>query len=758
MTELNNLIAIQRDMLADLEELKDSFLAKSTSEKTRGYLDILSSELDVQFQTFKYQHDEISRIIRDTSLPVEDVPYMSDKCFSTFRELYFSFKGIIAESAPLNITSRSPFNSTFAQADMTATMEPRLPKISLPTFVGDYMDWIPFRDIYVSLVHTNMSLSKVQKFYYLKGSLSGEAACLIKTISATEANYDSAWTILEARYHNERMIVGSLITKLFNIPKTDGSFQSIKRLLDTTQECLSSLGNLNINTSNWDPILIHLTSQKLDLPIRKEWEQSLNPSTKVPSRLEMFSFLERTFRTLESLGDSLPSTSNSAQKSSRDTFKNKKVSVHTGNIPQTKSISCLFCERNHFLSKCYKFLALSLKLKNEFLMERKICRNCLSSGHEQDNCTSLYRCGTCKKPHHTVLHAEETVSVQNSSIGSPSSDLSTSDLTSQTAFRSSNNFHNVLLYTIRLFVRTDRGMYPLRALLDPGSQGSLISESSVQLLGLFKRKSHCKVVGVGTGNENLSKYVVQLDLWSRKHQPILSCSALVLSSISSYTPNQSSRNLSLPTIKNDSLADPFFYNSDSIDIILGSDICSKIKIPTESFIHEELFFQNTAFGWVFSGSSESVPTNKIHFHNINLENILKSFWQQEEVVVKKELTDEELACEKYFKDTTKRTASGRYMVNLPFKSTLVDGSSPKLHNNINGALKRFKQLEISFFRRPSFSEIYKDFMLEYEALGHMSKIGTFPDDVHGNSYFLPHHGVFKEDSTTTKLRVVFDGS
>ena len=25
-------------------------------------------------------------------------------------------------------------------------------------------------------------------------------------------------------------------------------------------------------------------------------------------------------------------------------------------------------------------------------------------------------------------------------------------------------------------------------------------------------------------------------------------------------------------------------------------------------------------------------------------------------------------------------------------------------------------------------------------------------------YYLPHHCVFKEDSTTTKLRVVFDGS
>ncbi|XP_037822286.1 uncharacterized protein LOC119610934 [Lucilia sericata] len=75
-----------------------------------------------------------------------------------------------------------------------------------------------------------------------------------------------------------------------------------------------------------------------------------------------------------------------------------------------------------------------------------------------------------------------------------------------------------------------------------------------------------------------------------------------------------------------------------------------------------------------------------------------------------------------------------------------------------GALKRFKQLESSFLNRPVFSEIYKDFMREYETLGHMTKIGTYPADILKNSYFLPHHGVLKDDSTTTKLRVVFDGS
>ncbi|XP_059049915.1 uncharacterized protein LOC131844935 [Achroia grisella] len=50
--------------------------------------------------------------------------------------------------------------------------------------------------------------------------------------------------------------------------------------------------------------------------------------------------------------------------------------------------------------------------------------------------------------------------------------------------------------------------------------------------------------------------------------------------------------------------------------------------------------------------------------------------------------------------------------------------------------------------------MYCQFMSEYEMLGHMNRI----DSVDYPNYFLPHHGVFRENSSTTKLRVVFNAS
>ncbi|XP_072946527.1 uncharacterized protein [Epargyreus clarus] len=78
------------------------------------------------------------------------------------------------------------------------------------------------------------------------------------------------------------------------------------------------------------------------------------------------------------------------------------------------------------------------------------------------------------------------------------------------------------------------------------------------------------------------------------------------------------------------------------------------------------------------------------------------------------------------------------------------------------AKTRFHALERKFQRDPKFKEKYVNFMLEYEKLGHMTE-NTAPihnscNHVNSCSYFLPHHGVFRESSSTTKLRTVFDAS
>lgn len=79
------------------------------------------------------------------------------------------------------------------------------------------------------------------------------------------------------------------------------------------------------------------------------------------------------------------------------------------------------------------------------------------------------------------------------------------------------------------------------------------------------------------------------------------------------------------------------------------------------------------------------------------------------------------------------------------------------HTDYN-ALKRLKHMDSRFTRDPNLAHEYGKFMKEYEDLSHMIKIGSYPQAIHSHAYFLPHHGILRENSSTTKLRVVFDGS
>ncbi|XP_041451707.1 uncharacterized protein LOC121405166 [Drosophila obscura] len=72
------------------------------------------------------------------------------------------------------------------------------------------------------------------------------------------------------------------------------------------------------------------------------------------------------------------------------------------------------------------------------------------------------------------------------------------------------------------------------------------------------------------------------------------------------------------------------------------------------------------------------------------------------------------------------------------------------------AKRRLENLESKFVRNPVLYSKYSAFMKEYLSLDHMSLVPN--EDRHKCRYFLPHHCVIKEDSSTTKLRVVFDGS
>lgn len=238
----------------------------------------------------------------------------------------------------------------------------------------------------------------------------------------------------------------------------------------------------------------------------------------------------------------------------------------------------------------------------------------------------------------------------------------------------------------------------------------------------------------------------------------LSCCCLVVPNICGYIPavNIDKDAFKVPT--NIPLADPRFYESAKIDILLGSDCFWQILDREQISLGKHLpCIQNTKFGWTVAGPyaiSSTYDQIQCNFSKVSNEDLLQQlarFWEVEQGPSKKSLSEEELSCESHFIENTKRSADVRFIVEIPLKESVsLLGESRDI------AVSRFLSLEKRLQTNPMMYSMYKDFMEEYLSLGHMSRSQHV--DASCVSYYLPHHGVLKQDSLTTKLRVVFNAS
>lgn len=169
--------------------------------------------------------------------------------------------------------------------------------------------------------------------------------------------------------------------------------------------------------------------------------------------------------------------------------------------------------------------------------------------------------------------------------------------------------------------------------------------------------------------------------------------------------------------------------------------------------------QRTIFGWVLSGTINAEESHQTiqSYHCIldhNLVELISRFWTQEELPPfnTSHLNKEKEECENHFIATHTRDANGRYKVRLPFKS------DPKqLGDSKAKALATLSKLRKRFRSNPTFEIQYLEFLKEYLNLGHMVAIHS-NEKSSSPVFYLPHHGVLREASSATRLRVVFNDS
>jgi len=148
-------------------------------------------------------------------------------------------------SPPLDVSS----NSFSSQPNVHNLSAFQLPKRKFPVFSGLLTEWQGFEDLFKSILSHAPDLPDVERFEYLKTSLSGEPLQLISHLSLTATNYNSAWKILSDRYGNKRDLARIHIDALLaNQSVKFNDATSIKTQINTLLEHTAALDNLGYVT------------------------------------------------------------------------------------------------------------------------------------------------------------------------------------------------------------------------------------------------------------------------------------------------------------------------------------------------------------------------------------------------------------------------------------------------------------------------------------------------------------------------------
>ena len=217
----------------------------------------------------------------------------------------------------------------------------------------------------------------------------------------------------------------------------------------------------------------------------------------------------------------------------------------------------------------------------------------------------------------------------------------------------------------------------------------------------------------------------------------------------------------LPHLMGLQLADTTYHLPGRIDFLLGADLAPQIMVK-QLLRSGAPIAQATQFGWAISGpvkrlNSSSAPIPSCHHHiqstEPRLDNLLSQFWvveQEEEEELPLSVTEAKV--QQHYSDTVVYSSSDcRYQVTLPKKPDVQP-----LGDSRDQAVSRYLSNERSILKRKIW-EPFQEVIQGYLDLSHAEPVPA-TDPLPPQHYYLPMHAVFKESSTSTKIRVVFDGS
>ncbi|XP_062615533.1 uncharacterized protein LOC134277232 [Saccostrea cucullata] len=500
----------------------------------------------------------------------------------------------------------------------------RLPKLNLPHFDGDILEWNTFWDSYESTIHRNQTLTPIQKFSYLKAQLRDAAAQTIAGFTLTNANYETAIYLLKERFGQPQKIINAHMRALMELHAPRNDAISLRNYGDCLESHVRSLECLGQKQEMYGALLIPVIINKLPAEIRKNIAREYDGDN--ISLHNLRKAISKEVKILESgqieNSDGFHSTAmflTGASKKQRYVHNghNQKTRESTPYVETTeiKNRPCIYCcTENHFPGDCKKVTEVSTRF--DILKRKKLCFNCLGN-HRAADCKSRNRCKKCQKKHHTSICDMKLTRDKEEPTRSTSVNIvETSKKAETTVLNVEHRPTNVLLKTAIAPVSHENQTTDANILFDEGSRRSFITEKLANELEITRRKSEAIKLSTFGGNgsvQYLDSATINLITDSGE---LIAINVLIVPSIASpLTSYHSSEVKRLPYLQGLKLADPVSIDSEFvISFLIGADFYWRI-VENQVIRGSGPTAVKSKIGFLLSGpTSQSSCTNSARDH------------------------------------------------------------------------------------------------------------------------------------------------
>ena len=648
----------------------------------------------------------------------------------------------------------------------------KLPKLSIKKFNGDLTKWVTFWDSFDSSIHSNPSLSNVDKFNYLNSFLESTAAESVAGLTLTSANYEEAVATLKRRFGNTQLIINKHMDALLNLPAVSShhDIKGLRHLYDSVEAHVRGLRALGVTADSYGGLLTSILMNKLPSEIRLIISRELTEEKWDVEKL--MKIVDREVDARERSAASRTSNPNStpAPKRPLPRAPPTAAALMTSNVGPAH---CAFCEQNHVSSSCT--VVTDISARKEVLRKAGRCYVCLRKGHISRDCRSTGSCNKCRGRHHHAICPRRNESTTNPSTTSGPITEDVNQASGATHRPTNVSYVDsqtpILLQTAKLqLYNLDDNVNPpscieARAVMDSGSQRTYVTSRLKESLHLPTKRTESlriKTFGSTEGHDTTCE-AVDLGLVAKDGET-LRLTALVVPFICNPLTSQPinhARNHYDHLLEIDLADSASIGDTLEVDVLIGSDFYWSLVTGRVRRGRSGPMAIHTKVGWILSGpiDRQEVSVNltltathalRIDTHPVerNLDDQLRRFWELESLGIAK---DEPSVYDKFVQQIS--FDGERYQVSLPWRE-----NTPPLPDTFELCRRRLDSLLRRLKQNPPLLAEYNSVIRDQLRQGIIEVVDDPSSEVSERVHYLPHHGVVRQDKTTSKLRIVYDAS